>query len=56
MRKLILKDSDGWLTEVDSKAFCREALMLKTYIENASCGEENYSIFGRNYLFLLNWL
>jgi hypothetical protein len=41
MRKLILKDSDGWLTEVDFKAFRREALMLKAYIEKASCGEEN---------------
>jgi len=40
MRKLVLKDQDGRLTEVDTKALRREALALKVYIENATYEEE----------------
>ena len=29
MRKLVLRDKDGYLTEIDQKAFRREALALK---------------------------
>ncbi len=40
MRKLVRKNKDGWLTEVDPKALRREALALKAYIEAASRKEE----------------
>ncbi len=40
MRKLVLKDKDGALTEADPKALRREALALKAYIESAPKREE----------------
>jgi len=40
MRKLVLKDQDGWLTEVDLKALRTEALTIKKYIENVTENEE----------------
>lgn len=36
MRKLILLDKDGSLTEVDPKALHREALELKAYIDSTT--------------------
>jgi hypothetical protein len=40
MRKLVLTDKGGWLTEVDPKALRREALALKAYIDSAPKQEE----------------
>lgn len=40
MRKLVLLDPSGALTEVDPKLLRREASALKAYVESASKGEE----------------
>ncbi len=39
MRKLVLLDKDGALTEIDRKALRREALALKAYINQAPFAE-----------------
>ncbi len=39
MRKLILKDANGRLTQVDPKALRREAQALQSYIQNADPSE-----------------
>lgn len=40
MRKLVKKNKDGRLTEVDPKALRREALVLQDYIDTASAAEK----------------
>jgi hypothetical protein len=54
MKKLVLKDSDGRLTEVDSKALIREAIALRTYIENANPSEEKLFSYRSKLLPIVN--
>ncbi len=54
MRKLVLLDEDGWLTEVDPKALRREALELKEYIDNAPLIEEQQFHYKTKLLPLVN--
>lgn len=50
MRKLVLLNTDGALTEVDQKAQRREALALKAYIDSATDDE------GRTYSYKVRLL
>jgi len=54
MRKLVMLDKDGYLTEVDPKALLREALTLRAYIESASNAEEAIFKYKEKLLPLVN--